>query len=307
MPITWRNHDNFPVQPADIRRILILGHSGFIGSHLEAAFRERFPTIEIVGKSFPGFDLMREGDAEGLVGILDLQTVVVMLSAIKRQLGDSLDSYLQNIQMTVNLCRIMQRCPPRRLIFFSSAAVYGEEIENTSIAETTAVRPTSFYGASKHAAECLFDKVVHAHKQSSLLILRPPVIYGPGDTGHGYGPSGFVKAALNNEAIAIWGDGTEQREFVLVSDAVEVVCRLLLSDFDGVLNIASGRRYSFADVLEVVRRIGPNPVSVTSRPRTKNKVDHGFCNATLIRLLPGFSFVPLEEGVRRVIAAERKE
>lgn len=292
------------VPPPGMRRILILGHSGFIGSHLEKSYEKNSPGVEIIGQSAPKLDLTQEQDTERLADLLDPQTVVVLLAGVKRQLGDNLNTFSKNVQMAVNLCRVLEKHPVRRLVFFSSAAVYGEEIQNLHITEQTAVHPTSLYGAAKYAAECLFEKVVGSHEQSSLLILRPPLIYGPGDPGGSYGPSGFTRAALKRETITIWGDGREEREFIFVEDVAEIVSRLTLEGYSGVLNVASARSYTYLDILDVLSRLLGEKVQTTSRPRSKNKVDHGFSTALLAKELPGFSFTSLEAGIRRTIAAQ---
>ncbi len=289
----------------EIERIVLLGHTGFIGGHLACFFRERFPAVELAGYSAPEMDLTHAEDADSLAGFLDLRTAVVMLAGVKRQFGDNLDTFSQNVQMAANLCRLLERRPVRRLVFFSSAAVYGEEVQNPGISEETPVHPTSLYGAAKYASECLFQKIVGGHGQSSLLILRPPLIYGPGDTGSGYGPSGFVTAAVNGEPITLWGDGTEKREFLFIDDVVEIVGRLALGRWSGVLNVASGKSCTYVDILNgISKTLGSRP-SIASRPRTKDKVDHGFSNATLARLFPGFRFTAIEEGIRRLAAAHQ--
>jgi len=287
----------------EIKRLILLGQSGFIGTHLARHFRTHLPEIELIGRSAPQVDLTRENDVMQLADLLDLQTAVVMLAGVKRQLGDNLETFLQNLKMAVNLGRVLQDNPVRRFVFFSSAAVYGEEIHNTSITEATPVRPTSFYGAAKFAAECLFERVISGSSSSSLLILRPPVIYGPGDTGHGYGPSGFVTAASKDETITLWGDGTEQREFIFVEDAAEIVCCLMLGNCAGVVNLASGRSYTYLDVLSMVSNALGKEVRTATRPRSKPKVDHGFCNANLTKLLPDFTFTALDKGIQRLVTA----
>lgn len=288
----------------EIGRILLFGESGFIGRHLGEFYRKRFSSIEVVGKSAPTLDLTRERDVEKQADLFDLRTAVVVLAGVKRQLGDNLDTFSQNMQIAVNLCRTLERRPVKRLVFFSSAAVYGEEIHNINITEQTPVHPTSFYGAAKYVAECLFEKVVQAHRESSLLILRPPVIYGPGDTGDGYGPSGFVRAALNGETINIWGDGEELREFIFVEDVAKIVCTLTLSEYSGVLNLVSGKSYAYRELLDSISTALGRKVQTASRARSKEKVDHGFCNAGLRNLLPDFCFTPPEDGIRRLIAAQ---
>ena len=299
--VSKRNDTTGPV----IARVLILGHSGFIGNHLQRAFRTHCPDIELIGSSDSAVDLTRESEAERLSDLLDMKTAVVMCAGIKRQLGDTLDSFSRNVQMAVNLCRLLQRRPVQRLVFFSSAAVYGEEIHNTNVTELTPVQPTSYYGAAKYASECLLEKTMRLHGESSLLILRPPVIYGPGDLSGAYGPSGFVRSALDGEAVTLWGDGLERREFVFVEDVADIVRRLTFDHYFGCVNVASSRSYSYVDILDILSRELPGSIATASRPRSKARVDHGFCNTGLKELLPDFSFTPLDAGVRRLIDANR--
>jgi UDP-glucose 4-epimerase len=287
-----------------VGRVLILGESGFIGRHLGESFRKCSSSLEVIGRSAPGLDFTRHEDVEKMADLFDMRTAVVVLAGIKRQLGDNLDTFSQNMQMAVNLCRLLERRPVNRLVFFSSAAVYGEEIHNLNITEETPVHPTSLYGAAKYMAECLFQKVVQAGGKDSLLILRPPVIYGPGDTGDGYGPSGFVRAALNGETISLWGDGEELREFIFVEDVAKIICTLALSEHSGVLNLVSGNSYSYRDLLDSISTALGRKVTTSSRPRSKKRVDHGFSNAGLRDLLPDFPFTPPEEGIRRLMAAQ---
>src|SRR2546421_8155294 len=127
-----RSHQN------RIERVLILGHSGFIGGHLVRWFREHSPGVKILGEALPNIDLIRGEDADKLAPLFDAGTAVIMCAAIKRQLGDNLDTFSRNVTMAVNLCRLLEKRPVARLVFFSSAAVYGEEIEGVAITTATA-------------------------------------------------------------------------------------------------------------------------------------------------------------------------
>lgn len=187
--------------------------------------------------------------------------------------------------------------------FFSSAAVYGEDVHNTNITEDTPPHPTSYYGLAKFTSEILLRKAI-GQNQTSLLVLRPALIYGPGDQG-GYGPTGFIKSALAGEPIVLWGDGEEKREFIYVGDVARIVHALTSQDYDGVVNVVSGHSYTFKDALEVVSRLLPLGQPPGSRPRTKNKADHGFDNSRLRSLLPDFQFTDLANGVRLTFEANR--
>ena len=205
----------------------------------------------------------------------------------------------------MNVAQVLERHPVGRFAFFSSGAVYGEDTENLHITESTAVRTSSLYGLGKHVSEQLFLKVINPTQGSSLLIVRPPLIYGPGDHSYGYGPCGFIRAACRNERIVLWGQGEEKRDFVFIEDAVNAVLRLIASDCHGPVNLASGVSHSFADVIGIVSKLVHGAVDVASQPRTKPKVDQGFSIDRLQELAPGMSFTSLEEGMRQTFEAER--
>lgn len=290
-------------EASSIRRVLILGHSGFVGSRLTDRLRTQASGLQLEGRSFPPTDLTREEEMRGFQQLFDLNTAVVMLAGVKRQLGDNLDTFQQNLQMVANLCRVLQERPVGRLLYFSSAAVYGEDTHNLEFTEETPVRPVSFYGIAKFSSECLVRKVFAGRPGSSLVILRPTLIYGPGDQGI-YGPSGFVKAAVRGEKIGLWGDGTELREFLFVDDVVELAARLLFHPFSGVLNPVSGRSHSFKEVLEIVEARLQRSLAIEVRPRSKIKADNGFDNRLLKEILPDFVFTSLAEGVARTLSSE---
>ncbi|MBC8232341.1 NAD(P)-dependent oxidoreductase [bacterium] len=287
-----------------IQRVLILGHSGYIGSHLYRFLLEKHPGVEVIGQSFPPLDLTKEDEAMSLSDLFDLNTAVIMCSAIKKQYGDSLDIFLQNMAMVTNVCRLLQKRPVRRFVYFSSAEVYGESVHNTNITEETPVQPSSYYGIAKYTSEGLFRKVFERQEDSSLLILRPTLVYGPGEQGTFYGPSGFVRTALSGNPIILWGDGEELREFVYIDDLVGSVIRLTFHEYDGVVNIVSGQSHTFKEALEIISRLMPFAIQTSSRPRTRSKVDQAYSNKLLTKLLPDIFFCSLEEGIKHVFDAE---
>jgi UDP-glucose 4-epimerase len=295
---------SLPAGEKPIERVIILGHNGFIGGNLHRFFSEHSPRVELIGRDFPETDLTRPEDAQKLGELFEPGTAVIVCAAIKKQIGDSLEAFSSNLQIAMNLCRVLAKRPAGKVIFFSSAAVYGEDVHNTNITEQTPPQPSTYYGLAKFTSEVLFHKAVVENKQTALLLLRPALVYGPGDQG-GYGPTGFVKAALKGEQIVMWGDGLEKREFIYVGDLVRIVHGLTFQKCEGVVNVASGQSYTYQDALEIVQKHVSLESPVTSRPRTKNKADHGFDNSRLRSLLPGFRFTSLAEGTRLTFEANR--
>ena len=291
--------------PRTPSRVIILGHTGFIGGNLIRSLNTCNPDVEVIGISKADIDLEDDSAPPRLARMFDAHSAVVMCAAIKRQSGDTPRSFLRNVAMVTHLCEAVAISPPGRLLFLSSAAVYGEDIENPAITEATALHPRSHYGLSKLAGEWILSRTFERFPDSSLVLLRPATIYGPNDHVASYGPLGFIRSALRREAVKLWGDGSEFRELILIDDAVELIRRILFLSHSGPINLVSGRSYSFREILQSVEKCIGRDIPTTSMPRTKNKVDNIFHNGLLTSLVPGFCFTPLAEGVRLTIARDR--
>lgn len=279
-------------------KIIILGHSGFIGSHLERMLSAT-EAWNVIGRSLPDIDLTDAGQAAQLIPFMTPQSTLVLAAAVKRQFGDTLEAFHQNTAIVENICSLLETHPVKRVIYMSSSAVYGEETDNTDISELTPVNPTSYYGINKYTAERLLKKA--CSDRTALVCLRPPLVYGPNDPGRTYGPSGFSTAAIEGAPITLWGDGAELREFIYIEDLCHVIELLANSDFTGELNVVSGTRYCFADVVEMLKKKMPE-LEVNSRPRSKQKADNAFDAARIRSLLPeDFIFTSLEAGLAKIL------
>jgi nucleoside-diphosphate-sugar epimerase len=278
------------------KKIIILGHSGFIGSNLERLL-EKSNNWSIIGRSLPDVDLTQAGQADLLVPFLESSSTLVFAAAVKRQFGDTLETFQANVEIVKNVCRLLESYPVKRVIFLSSAAVYGEETENTRINELTRVNPTSYYGISKYTAECLLKKT--CTNKIPLICLRPPLVYGSNDPGQTYGPSGFSAAAMEGRPITLWGDGSELREFIFIDD----LCRLIElianneNELEGEVNVVSGTPYCFADIVRILKQKYPS-LEVDTRSRSRGKADNAFDADKIKSMLPAsFRFTSLEEGL----------
>ena len=288
-----------------IKRVVILGHSGYVGTHLKSWLASEHSDLETYGLSFPYIDLTDINRLGELPDLLNKETVVVILSGLKKQFGDSLDIFNQNIAMVTNVCRTLDKHPVNHIVFFSSAEVYGDNVDDTELTEDSTVQPASYYGIAKFASEGLLRKLVERDDQGSLLILRPALIYGPNEQQTFYGPTGFVRAMLGDDPITLWGDGEELREFLYIDDLIHIVATLALSGRTGVVNVASGTSRTFNDIAEIIAGVVDTPVEIRSRERTRPKVNQGFHNHRLTNILPDFPFTNLEDGIMTIIEAER--
>jgi UDP-glucose 4-epimerase len=290
-----------PREPID--RVILLGHSGFIGAEIARQLNESAPAVSVVGHSLGTLDLTCPADVERLAPDCRSGTAFVICAGIKRQLGDSLETFEQNLAIARNLCRLFERHTPGRVIFFSSTAVYGEEIDSLAISEQTSVHPTSWYGIAKYSSERLLARTLLPNSAASLLVVRPPLVYGPGDRGGFYGPSGFCQKALSGEPITLWGDGSELREFVFVGDVARVVVTSLFRSESFVLNVVSGTSCSYRDIIAEIERQTARRLIVQIRPRSRPRVDHQFLPGRVRSIFPEIRFHTLAEGVERTLAS----
>lgn len=280
-----------------IKRLIILGHTSFIGTHLTSLLKKIHPKIEIIGKNSKCIDLTSLEETKKLRQLIDSNTSIIMLSTNKQQKGAEVSDFMQNIKMTENLCLVMRDCPPKRFIFFSTQAVYGEDINNPDIKEDTPVNPTSYYGLAKYTSEKLLWKTFESSKDNSFLIVRMPRIIGPGDNFNNYGPTMFTYKAFCREPISIWGDGLELRDYVYIQDLADIVEKLVFSNYQGIINIASGKSYSFMDILKVVESVHGRKLVVKHMPRTGSKVNHVFNVKNLKVVIGKYNFTPLKQSI----------
>lgn len=128
--------------------ILILGHAGDIGLCVAVAMAG--DGVPVVGRSIPPLDLIRDAAVGALTDLLDPNGAVVVCAAIMK-LGDNPEIFARDQLMTPNVCKALAAKPFKRMVYFRSASVYGENVPHLINSETTTPRSTSFYGMVKCA------------------------------------------------------------------------------------------------------------------------------------------------------------
>jgi nucleoside-diphosphate-sugar epimerase len=162
---------------------------------------------------------------------------------------------------------------------------------------------------------------VLAARAIPYCFLRPTNIYGPGDTHNNYGPNRFVRTAVNDGKIVLFGRGEERRSQLYVDDAIALVRLAIVHRSEGTLNLAVQPAVSFMDVATVVARGCGNPVTVEFVPRTIAPVHRPYKPTQVFRYIynlgrkigpivhrpysiaavrqafPDFAYTPLEKGI----------
>jgi UDP-glucose 4-epimerase len=181
---------------------------------------------------------------------------VVYASSITTPATSSGDPALEVIGNLLPLSRLLEcatEFPGRRIVYLSSGGtIYGDQGEQAT--ESTPLRPRSYYGAAKAAAEAMLHACASTSDWSAIS-LRPSNLYGPGQRvtkGFAIVPTLFDRAS-DGEPFEIWGDGSIVRDYCYIDDLLDAIVLAIGADASEafrVYNVASG---STASILELIR------------------------------------------------------
>jgi len=312
-----------------VSRVLLTGAAGFIGSHLAEALvargddvvgiddfdpfypravKERNLAVLRGAKSFR----LVEGDIrDGAVLRRELtaETVVVHLAAkagVRPSLADPAGYASVNVAGTGAVLDACRHAGVSRLVFGSSSSVYGDTSPVPFREDAPCLEPVSPYAASKRAGELLLSSVA-AHFGIRAVTLRFFTVYGPRQRPD-LAIHAFARRLLKGEALPIFGDGTDSRDYTYVDDIVRGVVAAI--DRTGGLtagqvetyNLGGDRPVTLARMVETLAAAMGVPPVIDRRPRQPGDVRH--TAADLTRARAGLAFeprMPFPEGIARFV------
>ncbi|MBV4532688.1 NAD-dependent epimerase/dehydratase family protein [Pseudomonas farsensis] len=302
--------------------ILITGGAGFIGSHLSDALLEIGHTVRILddlssGKrenlqlDHPRLTLI-QGDAadaalvaraaEGCQAVVHLAAV----ASVQASVDDPVKTHQSNFISTLNVCEAMRLNGVRRVLFASSAAVYGNNGEGQSIAEDTLKAPLTPYAVDKLASEQYLDFYRRQHGLEPV-VFRFFNIFGPRqDPSSPYSGviSIFAERAVNGQPITVFGDGEQTRDFLYVGDLVKVMVQALAMPQveEGAVNIGLNQATSLKQLLAALETVVGSLPAVSYSPARSGDIRHS--RADNSRLLARFELpepTPFVDGLARLL------
>ena len=251
--------------------ILVTGGAGFIGSNLVDALLARGYAVRVLDNLSTGKreNLPQDTSVELIVGdVADADCVrravqgcraVVHLAAVasvQASVDDPFGTHQSNLIGTLNLCEAMREAGVKRVLFASSAAVYGNNGEGHAIDEDTPKAPLTPYAADKLASEHYLDFYRRQHGLEPV-VFRFFNIFGPRqDPSSPYSGviSIFTERAQKGSPIAVFGDGEQTRDFLYVADLVEVLVQALESPeaVEGAVNVGLNQATSLNQLLAAI-------------------------------------------------------
>jgi UDP-glucose 4-epimerase len=286
-------HGN-PQKPA---RVVVLGSGGFLGRRLLEALAAA--EIASLGLGSKDIDLADASAAAQLVQQLRPKDVVVFLAALTPDKGRDSGTLMRNLAMGRAVCEATRSVELAQLVYASSDAVYS--FDTALISEDTPAVPLDLYGVMHRAREL----ILAAEAKAPLAILRLTAVYGAGDTHNSYGPNRFLRQALKDGRIPLFGNGEETRDHLHIDDAVDLILKVVTHASTGLINLASGASATFRAVADLIAAHAGRPVEIVPSPRQSPVTHRHFDTGNLLRAFPGLRFKPLEEGLAATLADAR--
>jgi UDP-glucose 4-epimerase len=314
----------------DIRgkKLVVIGGAGLIGSHtVDALTREDVGEIVV-------FDNFVRGTSENLASALADDRVSVFDIGGDVTQTDILNAALQgadgvfhfaalwllqcheypqsafdvNIRGTFNVLEACRAQNVKRLVYSSSASVYGDAVEEP-MTEDHPFNNRTFYGATKIAGEAM-ARAYYERYGLDYVGLRYMNVYGARQDYHGAYIAVIMKmldAIDRGEPVTLYGDGSQAYDFVYVTDCAAANVAAMKADAsDGFYNVGTGVRTSLKELAEIVLDITGSEAGIRYEPQgltfVKNRIGDP-ANATKDL---GYTYsVGLEEGLRELVQWRR--
>lgn len=308
---------------SDARCILVTGGAGFIGSHLVDALLARGYRVRVLDNLSMGklANLPRDnpqlqfiqGDvadaavvAQAVAGCAAVAHLAAVAS-VQASVDDPVSTHQSNFVGTLNVCEAMRLHGVKRVLFASSAAVYGNNGEGLAIDEDTAKAPLTPYAADKLASEHYLDFYRRQHGLEPA-IFRFFNIFGPRqDPSSPYSGviSIFTQRVLQGLPIRVFGDGEQTRDFFYVEDLLALLIQALEMPevLPGAVNVGWNQAVSLNQLLGEIGSLCGGLPQVEYQAARAGDIRHSRANNQ--RLQATFRLpqpTPISTGLRRLLA-----
>ncbi len=296
---------------------LILGGSGFIGSHITKKLidlKKKIIILDLKEPNYQIFNLNQDfiiyipgtfNDTDLLTKIFEQYSIECVYHTVSTILPNSKSNNMEqvineNLISTINLLNIMQVSNVNKIVFISSGgSIYGANGQAVN-SETHDCNPLNVYGWMKLSIE-KYIKLFHHHSGINYLLIRPSNVYGIGQNPESnLGLIAVnVNKAMKNQNFEVWGDGEIIRDYIHVQDLVEAIVTLIQFDkWNETLNVGSGKGFSINQVLSNIIEITGSKSKINYTKGRKVDVAKNILNIQKIQeLISWSSQVELKSGI----------
>ncbi len=304
---------------------LVTGGAGFIGSHIVKELVRQGQQVTVLdnlsgGKlenlqpvqdkiNFIQGDICDYSDVLDACGGVDYVLHLAALISVAESMAKPQETAEINVQGTVNVLEAAKACGVKRVVFSSSAAVYGTRPE-LPYKEDTPLDCQSPYAWSKQAGAELCQLYTKAYGLEAVA-LRYFNVFGTGqnpNSAYAAVIAKFMQLAAENKPLGIDWDGLQSRDFVNVADVVQANLLAATQGVPGeIYNVACGKTYTLLELADTIEKISGRKLARVSRPKRPGDVHESSADISKITALGFKPTVTLEEGLRAMWAEEMEK
>jgi nucleoside-diphosphate-sugar epimerase len=298
------------------KKVLITGTAGFIGYNVAKRFIEL--EAEVIG-----LDNFSSGKPFETISKMPMQlinsdiSIDKVLNEIPQDIDyifhfgapssiilfnkDSVYALSSTICGLNNVFELAKTIGAKKVIYPSSGSVYGTAPAPQS--ETSLPKPTNLYGIGKLICEKI---ALNNFSSVPSIGLRIFAGFGPGEEHKGEYASVitlFLNSMLKGERPVIYGDGTQNRDFVYIDDVVSAIVNSAeVSTSNAIVNVGTGTNLKFNDVVRVINNLLDKKIEPIYVPKPEKYFDYTLAETTLMRKLLGVTARSSEEGIKEYLS-----
>lgn len=303
-------------------KVLVTGGAGFIGSHVVDQLVQANHQVVVVDDGSTGdwrhtpdrvvkYPISITSPDLNKVFEQEMPEVVYHLAAqidVQRSQREPLFDAYMNIIGTLQVLECCQFYGVRRIVYSSSAAVYGNP-QYLAVDEEHPISPLSAYGLSKYTPET-YIRLYHEQCRSlEYTVLRYANVYGERQIPKGEGGvvSIFVDNMLQHRQSAIFGDGTQTRDFVHVRDVARANVLALEAEGNQVVNISTCEPTSVTELYKQLQMLTGGPEALYKNKRFGD-IEHSYLSNALARERLGWEpLIPLIDGLTKTYEYSKQQ
>lgn len=304
-----------------MKRILVTGGAGFLGSHLCERLLQAGHDVLCVDNYFTGrkaniahlvanayFEAMRHDVTFPLyIEVDEIYNLACPASPVHYQF-DPVQTTKTSVHGAINMLGLAKRIKAK-IFQASTSEIYGDpQVHPQSESywgHVNAIGTRSCYDEGKRCAETLFFDYFRQHKLQ-IKVARIFNTYGPRmHPNDGRVVSNFIIQSLRNKPVTIYGDGSQTRSFCYVDDQIEAFIRFMDSpaDFTGPINLGNPNEISILDLANKIIDLTGSSSKIENKPLPCDDPRQRCPDITLAKRELGWQpTVPLDEGLKKTIA-----
>ncbi|MED1472274.1 NAD-dependent epimerase/dehydratase family protein [Bacillus salipaludis] len=280
-------------------KVLVTGGAGFIGSHTVDLLVDSGYEVIVIDNLSTGCNANINPKATFInidINSIEIEEVfskiqpniLIHLAAqvkISLSINDPYYDAMENVMNTIRLLSLCDKYCFEKVIFSSTAAVYGEN-KNLPLKESAHSTPVSFYGVSKSTCESYF-KLFNKYKNLKYVILRYANVYGPRQTSFSEGGvvSIFMNKMKNDQPVTIYGDGEQTRDFIYVKDLAKANIAAISHGTNEIFNISTQTTTSINQLFQICKNILKKDIMPEYGPAREGDIKHSILDNSKAKIV----------------------